>query len=85
MTKWASRRSISVRSRRDRPITALAGWRGRWAIVIPSPTPARVLAFPVLGGYAVSYNSLDAVPKGERLRAHRRGPGAMGSHLDRAP
>jgi len=34
-----------------------AGWLGRRAIVIPSPLPARVLAFVVLG-VMLSYNSL---------------------------
>jgi hypothetical protein len=69
----------------DHAARLAVGWAGRVAIVIPSAMPVRVLAFPVPGGYAVSHNSLNAVPKGERHCAHRRGPWAMGSRLDRAP
>jgi hypothetical protein len=80
MTKQGFRRSISVRSRRDRPITALATWPGPGtvAILMPSPMPAPVLVFSVPGGYAVSCNSVDAMLKGDRHCAYRRGSGGFG-------
>ena len=49
--------------------------------MIPSPMPARVLAFPVPGGYAASYNLLDAVPKGEGSVRIDGGRGLWGAIL----
>jgi hypothetical protein len=52
MTKQASRRQyLRAIARRppDQAARHAAGRPGRWAIVIPSPMPARVLAFRVLG------------------------------------
>ena len=43
--------------------------------------PARVLAFPVPGGYAASYNLLDAVPKGEGSVRIDGGRGLWGAIL----
>jgi hypothetical protein len=66
------------------------GWPGRVTILIPSPMPARVLAFPLPGDYALSHNSIDAMRKADRYCAHRivrieDGAGAMGGHLDSTP
>jgi hypothetical protein len=55
-TGFPAHRAIAPRPP-DHGARHMAGWRGRGAILIPSPMPALVLAFPVPGGYAVGYNS----------------------------
>ena len=65
----------------DHSTRLAARWTSRGAMLIPSPMPFGSWPSQSLG---VMLNSLDAMRKGTD-RAHRRGPWALGGHLDSTP